>query len=121
MGFSFFLSMGETIMAKQRLLAVIILALVLAVTFNSGSDFVGARNPASKSTTGRMAVLGKDSQERYRFLVDGAVPEPPPPPKGILVWRDNDWRLHRPDRLLSALQAYVISISMSLRQPLPVR
>merc|ERR1711956_36302 len=79
---SFFLLVSERIMAKQRLLAVIILALVLAVTFNSGSDFVGARNPASKSTTGRMAALGKDSQGRYRFLVDGAVPEPPPPPKG---------------------------------------
>merc|ERR1712129_203351 len=80
--FSFFPSVSETIMAKLRLLAVIILALVLAVTLNSGSDFVGVGNVASKSTTSRMAFLGKDSQGRYRFLVDGAVPEPTPPPKG---------------------------------------
>mmetsp|Transcript_96494 Transcript_96494/g.186077 ORF Transcript_96494/g.186077 Transcript_96494/m.186077 type:complete len:94 (-) Transcript_96494:42-323(-) len=69
-------------MAKQRVLAVIILALVAAATFNSRLDFVGACSPMSQSTIGRMAVLGQDSQGRYRFLVDGVVPEAAPPPSG---------------------------------------
>jgi len=78
--------LGESVavrnMAKQRVLAVIILALMVALTLNSGSDFVGVQSHTAQSTTRRMAVLGKDSQGRYRFLVDGVVPEPPAPPKG---------------------------------------
>jgi len=76
------LSTSKWIMAKQRVLPVIILAFVLALTFNWGPDFVGPRNPVSESTTSRMAVIGKDSQGKFRFLVDGVVPEPPPPPRG---------------------------------------
>eukprot|EP00419_Tripos_fusus_P030283 CAMPEP_0172712432 /NCGR_PEP_ID=MMETSP1074-20121228/61095_1 /TAXON_ID=2916 /ORGANISM="Ceratium fusus, Strain PA161109" /LENGTH=93 /DNA_ID=CAMNT_0013536359 /DNA_START=86 /DNA_END=367 /DNA_ORIENTATION=- len=69
-------------MAKHPVLLVIISALVAALTLSAGSNFVGARSLISQSTTGRMAVLGKDSQGRYRFLVDGVVSEAPPPPRG---------------------------------------
>merc|ERR1711894_746411 len=71
-----------TTMANRRLLAVIILAAVAAVAFNAGSDFVGARKPDFQSTMPMAGVIGKDSQGRYRFLVDGVVPEPPSTPKG---------------------------------------
>eukprot|EP00419_Tripos_fusus_P029952 CAMPEP_0172726720 /NCGR_PEP_ID=MMETSP1074-20121228/91280_1 /TAXON_ID=2916 /ORGANISM="Ceratium fusus, Strain PA161109" /LENGTH=102 /DNA_ID=CAMNT_0013553809 /DNA_START=109 /DNA_END=414 /DNA_ORIENTATION=- len=69
-------------MAKQRILAVISTAMVATLMLSSNSDFVGSRNAVSQSITGRKAVLGKDSQGRYRFLVEGVVPEAPPPPKG---------------------------------------
>mmetsp|Transcript_10628 Transcript_10628/g.18913 ORF Transcript_10628/g.18913 Transcript_10628/m.18913 type:complete len:92 (+) Transcript_10628:65-340(+) len=61
-------------MARRGFLAVLLLA---AALFLIAPAFAGIQSTIKADSVARTAVLGQDSQGRYRFYVDGVIPEVP--------------------------------------------